>query len=172
MNRIENLNSTAPADSVALTGPFGFHPDEITLGEPTRAARLKWVVIVNDSLAAGLQVNAAVCVSAATAVRVAGMLGPDATDADGTVHAGLPWAGCTVLAAASADIAAIRAKTIGADDLFVVDMPDFAQETRVYNDYIAHVAETPTSDLGAGALSIVGPRNRVDRLVKRLSLLG
>ena len=35
----------------AATPPaIGFHPDEIDLSTPTRAARLKWVIVVNDSM--------------------------------------------------------------------------------------------------------------------------
>lgn len=52
----------------------GFEPDEVRIGEPTRSARLKWVIVVDEALPAGRAVNAAVCVSAGTATRVAGLL--------------------------------------------------------------------------------------------------
>lgn len=37
--------------------PIGF-TDEINTTEPTRSARLKWVIVVNSSLPSGLTVNA------------------------------------------------------------------------------------------------------------------
>jgi len=90
--------------------PVGFAPEEIDTAAPTRAARLKWVVVVNADLPAGRAVNAAVCVAGATVAGVAGLLGPDAVDSAGTTHPGLPWAGCTVLLADAATLGTIRAK--------------------------------------------------------------
>lgn len=150
----------------------GFDPDEIRLDEPTRSARLKWVVVVDESLAAGQAANAVVCVAAATAAGVTGLLGPAATDADGSAHPGLPWAGCTVLAAPRTELSRIRAKAAGSPGVHVADMPASAQRTRVYAEYLAAVAGRPADDLDYLAVSLVGPRNRVDRVVGRLPLLG
>jgi hypothetical protein len=150
---------------------IGFSPEEIDTASPTRSARLKWVVVVDESLPGGRAVNAAVCVAAATSTAVAGLLGPDAVDASGTVHPGLPWAGCTVVAASAEQLRTIRAKAAGSADVFVAGMPAAAQSTRVYDEYLSDVAGTSSDDLDLLALSIVGPRNRVDRLVGRLPLL-
>lgn len=151
--------------------PFGFAPDEIDTAAPTRAARLKWVVVVDDALPIGRVVNAAVCIAAATGRAVAGLLGPDAVDADGGIHPGLPWAGCTVLAAPSEQLAAVRAKAAASEGTFVVDMPADAQLTRVYDEYLDAVAGRSASEIDYYAVGIVGPRNRIDRLVGRLPLL-
>lgn len=150
---------------------IGFSAEEIDTASPTRSARLKWVVVVDESLPGGRAANAAVCVAAATSTAVAGLLGPDAVDASGSVHPGLPWAGCTVVAASPEQLRAIRAKAAGSADVFVADMPAAAQSTRVYDEYLSDVAGTSSDDLDLVALSIVGPRNRVDRLVGRLPLL-
>jgi len=172
MDRTNTAASTTPIPVPVVTAAVGFAPEEITTAESTRSARLKWVVVVDAALPPGRQVNAAVCVSAATAVRVAGLLGPDGTDADGHSHPGLPWAGCTVLSATSAQLAELGARTVGDVDLLVVDMPESAQTNRVYDEYLGQLATTATDGIARLAISIVGPRNRVDRLVKRLSLLG
>lgn len=154
-----------------MTATVGFQPDEVDTAAPTRSARLKWVVVVDESLPAGLAANAAICTAAATASRVTGLLGPDAVDADGSTHPGLPWAGCSVLRAPAAQLAAIRAKAAAADDVFVADMPAAAQQTRVYDEYLAAVAAANGDALPYYAVSVVGPRNRVDRIVGRLALL-
>jgi hypothetical protein len=73
----------------------------MSTGERTGAAKLKWVVIVDRSLSPGQAVNAAVCVSAATAPAVPGLLGPGGPDASDRWHPGLPWAGCSILAASA-----------------------------------------------------------------------
>lgn len=151
---------------------IGFAADEIDQDAPTRAARLKWVVVVDGDLPAGRAANAAICTAAATSQAVAGLLGDDAVDADGQAHPGLPWAGCTVLAADRATLRAVRAKAAARADFFVADMPAAAQHTRVYSEYLAAVGGAGTDDLDYYAVSIVGPRNPVDKLVSKLPLLG
>ncbi|MDR6969846.1 DUF2000 domain-containing protein [Leifsonia shinshuensis] len=149
----------------------GFRPDEIDTAAPTRSARLKWVIVVDAALAPGIAVNAAACVAAATQAHVSGLLGSAAVDADGGEHPGLPWAGCSVLAATAEQLVGIRAKAESSEGVFVSDMPVAAQQTRVYDEYLATVAATASPDLPLAAVSVVGPRNRVDRIVGRLPLL-
>ncbi|NUJ88588.1 DUF2000 domain-containing protein [Plantibacter sp. MCCC 1A11337] len=149
----------------------GFAPEEIDTAAPTRSARLKWVVVVQQDLPAGRAVNAAACVAAAIGAGVQGLLGPDAVDADGSAHPGLPWAGCSVLSAPAAQLGAIRAKAAGSDGVLVVDMPEAGQLTRVYDEYLEVVGDTVSDALNPLAVALVGPRNRVDRIVGRLPLL-
>ena len=148
---------------------IGFRPDEIRTGESTRSAKLKWVIVVDSALPAGRAVNAAVCVAAATSTGVEGLLGPDGKDADGSIHPGLPWAGCSILAADAEQLRELRAKVSVTDDVFVADMPAAAQNTRVYDEYLEQLASA--DQVAYYAVSVVGPRNRIDKLVKRLELL-
>jgi hypothetical protein len=156
-------------DGMACEGP-GYTPDEMRTGERTGAAKLKWVVIVDRSLSPGQAVNAAVCVSAATAPAVPGLLGPGGPDASDHWHPGLPWAGCSILAASSAQLAAIRQQAIDRR-LLAADMPRAAQATRVYDDYLRELAKTHDDDLALLAVSLIGPRNQVAKLVRHLELL-
>jgi len=153
-----------------MTTP-AFTPDEIQTGDATRAARLKWVVIVDRDTAPGRMVNAVACVSAATGALVDGLIARGGPDAEGAHHPGLPWAGCTVLATSAEKLANARAKAVAADTLLVVDMPLSAQTNRVYDEYLAELATTAPADLAVSAVSIVGERADVDAIVKRLSLL-
>jgi hypothetical protein len=153
------------------TDVIGYSPDEIDLSLSTRDARLKWVIAVSADLPAGRATNAAVCVGAATVDAVGGLLGPPAPDADGRLHAGLPWTGCTILTATSEQLASIARKASDAEDMFLADMPASGQATRVYDDYLSVMAQTDVDHLDLLAVSVVGPRKRVDRLVGSLSLL-
>ncbi|WP_308281610.1 DUF2000 domain-containing protein [Cellulomonas sp. PS-H5] len=167
----EPAPGSAVDPSPAAAPAVGFAPDEIRLDEPTRSARLKWVVVVDEALEPGRAANAVACVTAATATGVPGLMGPTASDAGGDVHTGLPWTGCTVLGAPRATLAELRAKAAAAPGVHVADMPAIAQQIRVYGEYLAAMAERPVDDHDYLALSIVGPRNRVDRLVGKLRLL-
>ncbi|SFM96185.1 Protein of unknown function [Pseudonocardia ammonioxydans] len=150
----------------------GFAPEEIQTDQPTGKARLKWVVVVDDSLAPGHATNAAICVAAATSPAVAGFLGSDAKDADGSAHPGLPWAGCTVLTAPASELARLRGRAAASDGVFVADMPAAAQETRVYDAYVEAVESTPGDELRYRAVSVVGPRNRIAKMVHGMAMLG
>ena len=159
------------SSGVGVSSRIGFGPHEIDTDAPTRSARLKWVIVVNEDLSPGLAVNAAVCAAAATSAQVTGLLGGDAVDVDGNTHPGLPWIGCSVLVTDAVTLRAIRAKAAAHPETFVADMPAIAQQTRVYNEFLASVGATAAEDFEYYAVSIVGPRNRVDRLVGRLGLL-
>jgi hypothetical protein len=50
-------------------------------------------------------------------------------------------------------------------------MPIETQLTRVYDEYLDQVAAKTGGDIDYSAVSIVGPRTRIDKLVKKLSLL-
>ena len=102
-----NTYETQPGEGQAA---HGYAPDEMSTGERTGAAKLKWVVIVDQSLSPGQAVNAAVCVSAATAPAV-------------------------------------------------------------YDDYLRELAKTHPDDLAVLAVSLIGPRNQVAKLVRHLELL-
>ncbi|OJU59877.1 MAG: hypothetical protein BGO04_03485 [Microbacterium sp. 70-38] len=154
-----------------VTSSIGFEPEEIDTSAPTRSARLKWVVVVNQDAPAGRAVNAAICVAAATVDAVNGLLGPDAVDGSGAAHPGLPWAGCTVLTADNAALLAIRAKAARRGDIFLADMPEAAQQTRVYDEYLDTMRSSDAEEITYVALSLVGPRNPVDKIVGRLPLL-
>jgi hypothetical protein len=65
----------------------------------------------------------------------------------------------------------MRAAAVASDDVLVVDVPEAAQSHRVYDDYLAELADTEPEKLACGAVSIIGPRNRVSKLVKKLVLL-
>src|ERR1700730_18002395 len=161
---------TYEAQAGASQAAHGYTPDEMSTGERTGTAKLKWVVIVDRSLSPGQAVNAAVCVSAATAPAVPGLLGPGGPDASDHWHPGLPWAGCSILAASPAQLAVIRQQALDRG-LLAADMLAAAQATRVYDDYLRQLAKTHPDDLALLSVSLIGPRNQVAKLVRHLELL-
>jgi Protein of unknown function (DUF2000) len=111
------------------------------------------------------------CVAAATGSLVDGLIAHGGPDASGHDHPGLPWAGCTILGGATEEVAAIRARAVSSGDMLVVDMPAAAQAHRIYNDYLGELARTEPDELAVCAFSVIGPRNRVDKIAKKLALL-
>jgi hypothetical protein len=157
--------------AVSDTTRPGYAPGEIVTSEPTRSAKYKWAVVVDTSVPAGRMVNAVACVAATTGALVDGLVARGGPDASGHAHPGLPWAGCTILGGSSGEVAAARARAASCEDVLVVDMPAAAQAHRVYDHYLAELARTDPGDLAICAFSLVGPRNRVDKITRKLALL-
>nr|WP_286345167.1 DUF2000 domain-containing protein [Frondihabitans sucicola] len=97
--------------------------------------------------------------------------GESGQDAAGESHAGLPWAGCTVLSAEQAQLASIAQRAATSTEVLLIDMPLAAQTSRVYDEYLGVLAGQSPDEVAPLALSLVGPRREVDRLVKKLPLL-
>ncbi|GHF46365.1 hypothetical protein GCM10017566_19340 [Amycolatopsis bartoniae] len=127
--------------------------------------------MADQSLGAGLVANATACLGAAVAAVLPGVVGGEVVDADGQTHAGLPWSGVSILGGDAAKVREIRTKAMSKEGLFVADMSKHAQASRSYEEYRAGLGSTDESELSYYAVSIVGPRNKVDKLVGGLPLL-
>jgi hypothetical protein len=152
-----------------MTGPVT--DEDVRLDLSTREAPWKWVLVIDNALPVGLMANAAACMAASVGSSVPRLIGPSTVDRSGLRHQGLPWTGCSVLGADSATLHRLRTRAETREGLLVVDMPSAAQEARVYEEYLDTVAAADHDDLAYLAVSILGPRNRVDKLVGGLRLL-
>lgn len=150
---------------------IGWQPAEVAIDEPTRNSRLRWVIVVDIALSPGTATNAVACVAAHVGGVVGALLGPDGTDADGGLHPGLPWAGCTLLTTSADGLNEIRRKAVAAGDVDVCDTPASAQTNRVYAAYLDELSRTPDHALQLRALSLFGPKNRINKLTGKLDLL-
>jgi Protein of unknown function (DUF2000) len=153
------------------TSRLRYSPEEIITSAPTRSAKYKWVIVVDASVPAGQMVNAVACVAAATGTFVDGLVAHGGPDASGHAHPGLPWAGCSILGGTSQDVAAARARAASSQDVLLIDMPAAAQQHRIYDHYLTELARTDPGDLAVCAFSVVGSRNRVDKITRKLTLL-
>jgi hypothetical protein len=73
------------------------------------------------------------------------------------------------LAAPAELLPELRARAAASAGVFVADMPNLAQQTRVYDEFLDQLSAV--DEPAYCAISIVGPRNRIDKLVAKLNLL-
>lgn len=142
--------------------------------QPELAARVlpvRWALVVDGGLPAGLVTNAVACLGAAVAAQVPAVVGEGARDASGTSHPGLPWLGCTIPRGDGATVPAVRSRALGDPAVLVADMPAVAQQVQVYAGYLAQVGDAAEERLANYAVSVLGPRKAIDRLVGSLPLL-
>ncbi|TVT62282.1 DUF2000 domain-containing protein [Amycolatopsis rhizosphaerae] len=157
--------STAHQDILALLA------EDVQGGVTTRSARVKWVIVADQSLGPGLVANATACLGAAVGAALPGLLGGEVVDGSGQSHAGLPWCGCPILGADAEKVRALHDKAVTREGIFVAGMSKHAQASRSYEEYAETLGSTPAEELSYYAISLVGPRNKIDKLVGGLPLL-
>lgn len=158
-------------EQLAHPPAFELSPEDVRPDLSTREARIKWVMVIAGDLGPGLVANTASCLAAAVGKEIPGIIGAAAVDASGSGHPGLPWTGCTILTGDTATIRRIRDRSLTKSGLLVVDMPELAQVCRVYAGYLDSLAARDSEDIKYHGVSLVGPRNKVDKIVGRLPLL-
>ena len=151
------------------TTRIGFAPDEIDTAASTRAARLKWVVVVNEALPPGRAVNAAVCVSAAT---VSGVRGVTASGELAAVRRALAAAGVEAELPSSTDtVPAEHRELVGwviREGVTNVIRHSGASRCRIriseHDVTIDDDGRGPGAPIGAGSMSSTGLRGLRERV--------
>ena len=100
------------------------------------------VIVVDESLPAGLAANAAAVLALTLGAREPDLVGADFVDADAQPHPGLIPIGLPVLRAPRAELVEIR-RLASLDGVSVVDFPVFGQQTTDYDEFRGMVAATP-----------------------------
>lgn len=134
----------------------------------TRSTKL--VVILREDLSPALAANAGVVLGLALGGRWENSVAADGKDAGGNVHAGLNPHPVPTLVASGERLREIRA---GAEetDLTVVGFNEVARRSRDYVAYLDALAATEPEDVEYVGLALLGSRNTVNRLTKRLELM-
>jgi hypothetical protein len=137
----------------------------------TDSVASKNAIVVSRDLPVGLAVNAASVLAVTLGERVEGLVGSDVQDCEGVVHPGIIYSPLPVLTADPAVIHDIVAAALPDDSIFCVAFSSLAQSCKTYDEYIQRMAQTLTTDLAAVAVALVGPKNKVNKLVGSLPLL-
>lgn len=131
---------------------------------------IKCVVVVADSLASGLQANAASVITMTLGQRCVELVGPDVKDSDGVIHPGVVRVPVPILTAPAEQIDAIW-KRSDSDGLVRVGFTALAQSCRTYEEYVDRLGATPTADLRFVGVGLYGHKKDVNRMVGSLPLL-
>lgn len=138
--------------------------------ENVKATR-KCVVVVDGDLPVGLMVNAAACLAVTLGSGVEEIVGEDATDGSGMVHAGLIPTGIAILKADAETVKEIRKKAEETGDVFVADFTDAAQRPKDYPEYLENVSKIPSEELKYYGVGFYGDKKVINKLTGGLSLL-
>ncbi len=132
---------------------------------------IKCVMIIDESLPAGLAVNTAGVLALTLGSKIEEIVGSNVTDGSGREHLGITTMPIPILKAKSDIVREIRLKASEEDDLMLVDFTDAAQTTKTYEDYTQKIASVPTEKLSYLGVALYGDKKRVNRLTGSLPLL-
>lgn len=126
------------------------------------------VIVVDEALPPGKASNAAAVVAFTLGQRHSRLVGAPLVERDGTAHPGLIPIGIPVLKATALQLSELRQKSLAQCD--VVDFPVQGQATTDYAMFLEAVEAHAGEPLQYLAVGLVGPRNRVSKLVGGFSL--
>ncbi|RDV00854.1 DUF2000 domain-containing protein [Trinickia dinghuensis] len=137
-----------------------------TIEIPQKSERC--VIVIDEALPPGKASNAAAVVAFTMGQRHSRLVGAPLLESDGTIHPGLIPIGITVLKATSDQLTELRQKSLPHCD--VVDFPVQGQTTTDYAAFLDAVSTQAGESLRYVAVGLLGPRNRVGKLVGGFSL--
>lgn len=126
------------------------------------------VIVVDESLPPGKASNAAAVVAFTLGQRHGHIVGAPLREHDGTSHPGLIPVGIPVLKATTLQLSELRHKSLPHCD--VVDFPVQGQATTDYGAFLNAVHAHRGDGLRYLAVGLIGPRNKVGKLVGGFSL--
>ena len=130
------------------------------------------VLVVREDLPVGQAVNAGTVLGASVGSLLDLPLGADGADASGTSYGGIVTTPVPVLAAGEKELTRLFRAANTDERLVALSLTETARLARTYEAYLTTLAETHEADLDIAALIVAGPRNRVTRATKHLSLFG
>jgi hypothetical protein len=126
------------------------------------------VIVVDEALTPGKASNAAAVVAFTLGQRHSHLVGAPLNESDGTAHPGLIPIGIPVLKATAQQLSALRQKSLAHCD--VVDFPVQGQTTTDYEAFRASIQALSGESMQYLAIGLVGPRNRIGKLVGGFAL--
>lgn len=134
--------------------------------------KVKCVIVLAQDLPAGLAANAAGVLAVTLGHRVPALLPDDAVDASGQRHAAIINIPLPILIADRPLIGRLLEQATHREDVTTVGFSDVAQRTRTYEEYVATLAQTLSSQLTYVGVGLYGPSNVLNRWVGSLPLYG
>lgn len=133
----------------------------------------KCVVVLDETLPAGLAANAAAIMGITLGRQMPEVVGADVTDQSGRLHRGIIMFPVPVLKSSPEELRAIREKLYQPEfqELSAVDFSDLAQGCKTYEEFTGKMAQTPEADLRYLGVALCGPQKKVNKLTGHMPLL-
>ncbi len=134
---------------------------------------MKCVMILDESLPAGLSANTAAALGLSLGNHVPGLIGQDLTDGAGVLHKGVTAIPIPILVTDRANLRTlyrtIRQQPVG--DMTFIGFDAVAQKCLCYDEYIQALAGKQPDEIDYLGICLLGPKKHVNSLCGQLRLL-
>lgn len=139
----------------------------------TLNANRKCVIVVDETMPAGIITNTAAILGMTLGKRLPEAVGEDLLDGDGICHMGIVQFPIPVLRGDGPSIREILRKVREEDlsDLIVVDFSDVAQGCRTYDEFRGKMAQASGANLNYLGIALCGDRKQINHLTGSMGLL-
>lgn len=134
------------------------------------ASKHRCTIVIEQSLASGLAVNAASVIGITFGRTVENLVGPDMQSMDGITYPGVIYAPLPVLVASGDYLRELQEMGHQQEDLYVVPFSALAQSCKTYDEYGGKINSVPASNIELVALGLMGPKKAITRLTGNLKL--
>ena len=133
----------------------------------------KCVIILDDSLPAGLIANTAAILGITLGKERPDIVGPDVSDRSGNLHRGITALPIPILRGDPAMIRALRARLYEPefDQVVVVDFTHLAQTCGHYREFTEKLSKNDSDDLAYMGIGLCGPKKKINKLTGGIPLL-
>ena len=133
----------------------------------------KCVMILDERLPLGIIANTAAILGISLGKRMPEVVGMDAEDAAGRVHAGIIEFPVPILKGDAESLKALREKLTQPDfsDLTTVDFTDLAQGCKTYDEFLAKMKAAGEDDLQYLGIAVCGAKKKINKLTGNMPLL-
>lgn len=131
---------------------------------------MKIVIVLDEKLPAGIMANTAAALAMSCSLKIPGLIGEDAKDADMNIHPGLLTVPVPVLSSNNKKLGEIKRAASDAG-LDVIGFTDIAARSRSYDSYIESMASACSADLNYLGLCIYGDTGKVRSITGALPLV-
>ncbi|QYX79589.1 DUF2000 domain-containing protein [Streptomyces akebiae] len=131
----------------------------------------KVALVLRDDLPAAHAANTAAVLALSLGGRIGDSVGRDGEDASGGDHPGLNTHPIPVLTASAQELTVLLERARSADEVRLVSLTETARRARDYEDYLTELKATHAENLEYLGVIVHGPRSKVSRLTRHLSLL-
>ncbi|WP_253445303.1 DUF2000 domain-containing protein [Halomonas sp. Y3] len=131
---------------------------------------MKGVIIVDNSLPAGLQANIPAVLSLSVGKAFPEIVGHDVNTKEGVVYRGITRIPLPILQTSSENLKDLHEKA-EEEGLYSACFTNMALATKSYNDYEEKVSNSKSTDLIIHGLAIYGEKKSINRISGNLGLL-
>ncbi|MEA4848007.1 MAG: DUF2000 domain-containing protein [Clostridiaceae bacterium] len=134
---------------------------------------MKCVMIVDESLPAGIIANATAALGISLASAIDGLTGKGLLDKDARLHQGITNIPIPILILSKEELGILYSELLEKNDpeILTIGFSEIAQKSLNYDDYEIKLAAAHKDEIGYLGICLYGPKKKINKLTGNLKML-